>query len=78
MFNVSSLISAKTGLPPQYIMALAVAAKVMGVVIASSPVEMPATAQAAWSAAVPLDTATAYLAPQYSATFLSNSSTLGP
>ena len=60
---VSGQISAKTGLAPQYKMQFALAAKVSGVVITSSPGPIPAARQAQCNAAVPLLTATAYLAP---------------
>ena len=57
---------------------LAEAAKVMGEVIASSPLRRPAARHARCSAAVPLQTATAYLAPVYAHSAASNSLTLGP
>ena len=50
----------------------------IGVVITSSPSPIPAAKQAACSAAVPLEIATAYFVFVYSATHLSNSSILGP
>ena len=53
---VSGLISAKTGVAPQYNIQFAEAANVSGVVIISSPVLMPAARHAQCSAAVPLDT----------------------
>ena len=71
-------MSANTGIPPQYKMQLADAAKVIGVVITSSPGRISAAEQAACKAAVPLETATAYLQPTYSATACSNCSTFGP
>ena len=54
------------------------AAKVSGVVTASSPGPMPAANAAACSAAVPLLTATACGAPTALANAASNSSTVGP
>ena len=59
-------------------MQLADAAKVIGVVITSSPSLMPAANEAPCNAAVPLDIATAYFTPTYLPNFSSNSSILGP
>ena len=56
-------VSAKTGFPPQYNIEFAEATKVIGEVIASSPLFIFAARHAMCKAAVPLDTATAYLAP---------------
>src|SRR3990167_10951199 len=75
---VSSLISAKIGLAPQYKTQFAEAAKVVGEVIASSPFLSPAARQAICNADVPLFTATAYLAPQYEAIAFSKAATKGP
>jgi hypothetical protein len=57
---------------------LAEATNVSGDVITSSPGPMPAAATAAWSAAVPELTATAWLAPTAAATARSSSATAGP
>ena len=65
-------MSANTGIPPQYNMQLALAAKVIAVVITSSPGPIPAAIHAQCKAAVQLLTATACLAPVYSSTVLSN------
>ena len=60
---VFSSISAKTGLAPQLMIAFAVAMKVIGVVMTSSPGETPIAASARQRAEVPLFTAQAYLLP---------------
>src|SRR3989338_690038 len=78
IFAVSGSMSENTGLPPQYKTQFAEAAKVIGEVIASSPFLRPAARQAICKAAVPLDTATAYLAPAYLQRLSSNSFILGP
>ena len=71
-------MSAKTGLAPQYSAQLAEAAKVIGVVMTSSPSPMPAAIQAMCSAAVQLEVTTAYLAPVISQMVFSTASTAGP
>ena len=71
-------MSANTGLAPQYRAQLALAAKVMGLVITSSPGPIPAASAAICSAAVPLLTATQYLAPVMRQSMLSSSRVRGP
>src|SRR5918995_3761751 len=58
--------------------ALAVATKVKGLVITSSPSPQPSARTPRWSAAVPLETATASSTPSRAAKLRSNFSTFGP
>src|SRR6185503_10147894 len=76
--KVSGSISAKTGTPPSYSAALALAAKVMAGTITSSPGLMRSARMAQCSAAVPELTATPSPAPQWAAKACSNSDTRGP
>ena len=78
MRPVAGSTSAKTGRPPQYSTALAVAAKVIGGTMTSSPGARSRAATAAWSAAVPLDNATAWRAPTFAANASSNRPHRGP
>ena len=75
---VFGLISAKTGFAPQYRAQFADAAKVIGVVITSSPSVTPAAIAAICNAAVPLLHTAAYFAPVRAHRRASSSSTLGP
>src|ERR1039458_10155324 len=77
-FSVSGETSANTGVAPWYKMQLAVAQKVMGVVIASSPGPRPAANAAPCNAAVPELKLTACRAPIHAAKRSSNSPTFGP
>ena len=78
MVQVSADASMKTGTAPTYAMALAVAANVNVEVSTSSPGPMPRAASDRCSAAVPLESATAYGTAAVAATSRSNSSTCGP
>ncbi len=71
-------MSANTGLAPVRNAALGVATKVYGEVITSSPGPMPSARRATSSAAVPLVTQSARLAPTNSANLTSNWATLPP
>ena len=75
MPSVTSLLSTKCGVAPQYRTALAVATKVSVGTSTSSPGSTPASSSATCSAAVPLTTATACLAPVNAARSASNRST---
>src|SRR5208282_5467921 len=77
-FSVSAETSANTGVAPWYKMQLAVAQKVMGVVIAASPRPNPAAKAAPCNAAVPELKLTACRAPTHAANRSSNSPTFGP
>src|ERR1039458_5869112 len=77
-FSVSDETSANTGVAPWYKMLLAVAQKVMGVVIASSPGPSPAANAAPCNAAVPELKLTACRAPIHAAKRSSNSPIFGP
>src|ERR1700687_4231270 len=77
-FNVSGETSTNTGVAPWYKMQLAVAQKVMGVVIASSPGPSPAANAAPCNAAVPELKLTPYFAPTHAENRSSNSPTFGP
>src|SRR5580658_1727650 len=77
-FSVSAETSANTGVAPWYKMQLAVAQKVRGVVIASSPGPSPAAKAAPCNAAVPELKLTACRAPTQAANRSSNSPTFGP
>src|SRR3989344_8768917 len=71
-------MSINTGFAPVKIIAFAVAKKVKGVVITSSPEPMPAALSAVIRALVPLSVAIAYFVPQYLANASSNSATFSP
>src|SRR3972149_9320961 len=71
-------MSTKPGFALQYNAQFAEATKVFGEVHNRSSLPSPAARHAIWSAAVPLETATAYFAPQYLATADSNCSIKGP
>ena len=75
---VSGSISTKVILPPQYLMQFADAAKVIGVEITLDFSVTPNASAQRCRAAVPLDTATAYLASTYEAKASSNSLIFGP
>lgn len=74
----SSRISTKTGVAPTRATTFAVAAKVIEVVITSSPGPTPAARRARWRPAVAELRATACLAPTYSQTSCSNRAHFGP
>src|SRR3989344_5936978 len=78
MLPVRVSMSAKTGTAPKYKAAFPVAAKVSAGTTTSSPLATPAAKYAAWSAAVPELTATAYFVPAALASAFSNRSTAGP
>src|SRR3990167_8222222 len=78
IFMVCLSISTNTGLAPMWVITLAVAAKVMGVVIISSSCPRPDTIMARWSPAVQEWRAIAYLVPMYFLNMSSNLATLGP
>ena len=78
MLYVDGSISTKSTSAPQYLPQLADAVKVIGDVQRISSLPNPAERQEICKAAVALVTATAYLAPQYSATHFSNFSIAGP
>ena len=75
---VCSSMSANTGLAPQLKMAFAVAIKVIGVVMTSSPGDTPIAARARHKADVPLLTAHAKRAPTNLANSCSNARVSGP
>src|ERR1039458_297443 len=77
-FNVSGETSANTGVAPWYKTQLAVAQKVIGVVIASSVGPSPAAKAAPRNAAVPELKLTACRAPTHAANRSSNSPIFGP
>ena len=56
-------MSANTGVPPAWMIALTVAQNVSGVVMTSRPASMPAASSERCRAAVPELTATAWAAP---------------
>ncbi len=64
MLNVSGSTSAKSGVAPHIETLDAVAKNVNAGTITESPGPMPAASSAAWSAAVPELTPTAWAAPQ--------------
>jgi hypothetical protein len=76
--SVAGSTSANRGSAPAYSTQFAVAAKVIGVVIASSPGPRPAATAAPWSAAVPELNATAWRAPVNAASASSKAGTRGP
>src|SRR3990167_5391342 len=77
IFMVCLSISTNTGLAPMWVITLAVAAKVIGVVIISSSWPRPDTIMARWSPAVQEWSAIAYLVPMYFLNMPSNLATLG-
>src|SRR3989339_463611 len=78
MANVPTSMSQKTGLAPQYSIALAVAIKVNEGTMTSSPGLMPAATRPICRAVVQLVVATACLIPVNEQNSRSNSATLGP
>ena len=76
--KVSSSTSTKTGVAPQYRMALAVATKEWLTVTTSSPGSTPNASSARCSAVVQLDTAQAWAAPTAAANSCSKAATSGP
>ena len=76
--KVAASISANTGVAPTSDTASAVAKKVNGLVITSSPGPMPKARSASTRASVPLATATAWRTPTQSAASASKARTLGP
>src|SRR5271157_547205 len=78
MLKVSASMSAKTGFAPVNRMLFAVAIKVNGVVMTSSPFPMPFANNATCRAAVPELTAIAWSTPMYFLNESSNSFTFGP
>ncbi len=77
-FSVAGSMSTNTGFAPTMLMLSAVAKKVNGVVITSSPGPMPRARRAITSASVPLFTPMACLTPRYAATSCSNRWTSSP
>src|SRR5581483_3341191 len=77
-FSVPGSTSAKTGVAPVCTITFAVAGQVIGVVITSSPAPIPVATSARCIAAVPDETAIAWLAPTYSAKRRSSSAARGP
>ena len=71
-------MSTKTGVAPQYRMALAVAMNEWLAVITSSPGPTPMASNARWSAVVQFETAQAWAAPISSANSRSKAATCGP
>ncbi len=71
-------MSTKTGLAPVRAIDPAVAKKVYGVVITSSPGPIPSAISAISRASLPDETVTAWAQPQYGASLLSHSATAGP
>ena len=78
MLNVRGSMSTNTGVAPVRAMEPAVAKKVNGVVMASSPGPRPSAIMLHRSASVPLETPTAYLQSLIAAISRSSSATLGP
>src|SRR3990170_1629030 len=78
IFMVFLFTSTKTGVAPTCVITLAVAAKVIGVVITSAPGLIPEAIMAKCKPAVQELTARAYLQPAYFLNFSSNLATLGP
>jgi len=76
--NVLGSMSTKTGTAPSRPTTSAVAMKVKGVVMTSSPVPIPRARSASSRASVPLATPTACGTPWYRATSASSADTLGP
>ena len=78
MVAVRSSTSTKTGVAPQNDIASAVAMKVLGTVMTSSPGPTPSASSAIQRASVPLPTPTHSVHPQKGAKAFSNSATKGP
>ena len=78
ILQVSGSMSTNTGLPPSSTMVSAVAAKVNGVVITSSPGFRSSAIRAISSASVPLATVMQCFAPVWAASASSSSCTSGP
>src|SRR3989442_10379548 len=78
MFRSPSRTSAKIGVAPAWTITFAVAGQGIGVGITSSPGPPPSASAERWSAAVPDATASACLAPAYSAKRSSSSAARGP
>src|SRR4029078_6412412 len=78
MLNESDSMSMKTGLAPRREMAQAVAKKVDGTVMTSSPALTPDAINAKSSASLPEAQPIAWRLPRYCAVAFSNSATLGP
>ena len=78
MFSVPGSISAKTGVPPPCTIMLTVAAKVMGVVITSSPGCSFKASMVRCRPAVAEESGTEKRAPTYCLNASSNRFTLGP
>jgi hypothetical protein len=76
--RLSGSRSAKTGVPPRYNTALALATKLMAGTITSSPAPMPRQCMRACSPAVPLEKLTAAAAPTVCAKACSKAATAGP
>ena len=76
--NEPGSMSQNAGRAPVRAIVPAVAKKVNGDVITSSPAPMPSAMRASSSASVPEDTPTACAAPQYSAISVSNARTFSP
>ena len=78
MFRSDSRTSTKTGVAPVWTTTFAVAGQVIGVVITSSPGPIPSATRVRCIAAVPEETASACLAPVYSANRRSSSAAFSP
>ena len=78
MLQVSGSMSTKTGRAPSSAITSAVAAKVKGVVITSSPAFTPSAISAISSASVPLETVTQCFVPAKVASAASSAFTSGP
>src|SRR5437763_9269959 len=78
MLQVTGSMSTNTGVAPSRTMTSAVAMKVNGVVMTSSPGLSPRAISAISSASVPEATVMQWRAPQYSASLASSSATSGP
>ena len=78
MFIVVGSTSTKTGCAPRWMMTLTVEAKVIGVVMTSSPTPTPRTSRARWIPAVQEFKASAWLHPTYALNCSSNRCVLGP
>ncbi|OQC68650.1 MAG: hypothetical protein BWX47_01729 [candidate division Hyd24-12 bacterium ADurb.Bin004] len=77
-FHVPLATSTKTGTRPARTTPSAVAVKVLGGMITPLPRGRSDTASIAWTASVPLDTATQWAVPQKAAKSSSKALTLGP
>ena len=78
MLYVAGSTSTKTGFAPHQLIASAVAMKVSGTVITSSPGPIPSPSRATQRASVPLPTPAANCVPQNAANSFSNWATNGP